>query len=78
MIVVLLGVSTVSAATGSTAPVIGAGGPARAYNFTTKQMDMVPQCFPWTWLSNFQRGSIFDIYTNQKACQVQRSIDFGM
>ena len=58
--------------------ICGGGGPARAYNFTTKQMDMVPQCFPWAWLLDFYKGNIFMIYENQKVCQKQRLIDFHM
>lgn len=76
--------STGSTSTGTTSTGVvvqvqkGAGGLFRSYNFTTKQIDMVPQCFPWVWLVAYYKGNIFDMYLNQAACQAQRKIDFGM
>lgn len=55
-----------------------AGWPARGFNLTTKQWDMIPQCFPYTWLVQFYKGNIFDIYINQENCRKQRFIDFGI
>lgn len=52
------------------------GGPTRGYNVTTKQWEMVPQCFPWVWLSEYYKGNIFSMYENQNACRAQRAIDF--
>ena len=72
--------STGSTSTGTTlsTSVIGGGGVTRGFNVTTNQFEMVPQCFPWAWLVDFYKGNIFMIYENQKACQKQRSIDFGI
>lgn len=77
--------STGSTSTGSTSTwttlttsVIGGGGVTRGFNVTTKQYELVPQCFPWAWLVDFYKGNIFMIYENQKACQKQRSVDFGI
>lgn len=54
------------------------GWPSRWFNLTTKQWDMIPQCFPYTWLVQFYKGNIFDIYINQENCRKQRFIDFGI
>ena len=72
--------STGTVSTGTTISVsnIGGGGITRWFNLTTNQFDLVPQCFPWAWLVDFYKGNIFMIYENQKACQKQRSIDFGI
>ncbi len=90
LIAALTLVTTVSAATGSTSTgststgttlstsVIGGGGVTRGFNVTTNQYEIVPQCFPWAWLVDFYKGNIFMIYENQKACQKQRSVDFGI
>ncbi len=92
LIATLTLVTTVSAATGSTSTgststgststgttsVIGAGGVIRGFNITTKQYEFVPQCFPWVWLTDYYAGNIFMMYENQKACQKQRSVDFGI
>lgn len=66
--------------TGVTLPTstVGGGGITRGFNLTTKQYELVPQCFPWAWLLDFYKGNIFMIYENQKACQKQRSVDFGI
>ena len=70
--------SFVSAAPSCNAPTCGGGWPSVKFNYTTNQMEMVPQCFPHTWLENFYKGNIFDIYINQKICQEQRAIDFKL
>lgn len=75
IVAVLATVSTVSAAA---EPVTGGGGPLAAFNFTTNKVELVPQCFPWTFYSSFLVGNIGDIYTNQEACRAKRFADFGM
>lgn len=72
--------STGSTSTGTTlsTSVIGGGGVTRGFNVTTNKFEIVPQCFPWAWLVDFYKGNIFMIYENQKACQKQRSVDFGI
>lgn len=52
------------------------GGPARGFNFTTGQMEMIPQCFPWVWLTDYYGGNIVSMYQNQAACQAKRAVDF--
>lgn len=52
------------------------GGPARGYNFTTGQMEMIPQCFPWVWLTDYYGGNIVAMYQNQAACRAKRAVDF--
>ena len=44
--------STVSAA------LPGPGGATRAFNVTSQKFDFLPQCFPWTFTSNFRIGNI--------------------
>lgn len=61
-----------------TASVKWAGGPTRAWNYTTKSFDMVPQCFPWVWLLEYYKGNIFSMYENQNKCRAQRFVDFGL
>ena len=72
--------SSVMASTGSTLTCLTglpcAGGPTRAWNFTTSQFEMMPQCFPWTFRSSFIVGNISDIYTNQITCRNNRTTDF--
>lgn len=70
--------SSGTTSTGVTAPTSqkGAGGPVRAFNYTTSQYDLYPQCFPWAWLLDFYKGNIFMIYENQRICREQRTIDF--
>ena len=71
--------STGSTSTGITLPTSqkGAGGPTRAWNYTTGQFEMYPQCFPYTWLFHFYQGNISMIYENQRICRENRTSDFG-
>lgn len=54
------------------------GGPARGFNFTTGQVEMIPQCFPWVYLGEYYKGNIFDMYKNQEACRAKRAVDFHL
>lgn len=78
-------VSTVSAATGSTTPALTcltgltcAGGPTRAFNYTKNSYDMLPQCFPWIFASEYFSMNIANMYANQEYCRAQRLLDFRM
>lgn len=55
-----------------------AGGPTRAWNYTSNSLEMVPQCFPWVWLLEYYKGNIFSMYENQNKCRAQRFVDFGL
>lgn len=72
--------STASAATGSTLTcntgLPCAGGPTRGFNYTTNAWEMVPQCFPWVWSTDFYAGNIVGMYNNQEACRAKRAVDF--
>lgn len=53
------------------------GGPIRAFNVTTQQFELFPQCFPYTYLFYFYQGNLSMIYENQKICREKRAIDFA-
>lgn len=57
-------------------PTTGGGWPIRAYNYTTSQYEMLPQCFPWTLYTLFLIGDISAIYKNQEICRLNRALDF--
>lgn len=56
----------------------GPGGIFRAWNYTTSSFDMVPQCFPGVFRTDYLNGNIFGMYENQRACQAKRAIDFKL
>lgn len=58
-------------------PTCGPGGGNPVYNYTTKRMELWPQCFPYVWFTQYQAGNIADMYRNQDACRAKRLIDFG-
>lgn len=62
----------------ATEPNVGGGGPTSAVNQSNGQMEMVPQCFPFAFMSNYLNGDILSIYENQNKCRAQRLIDFGI
>lgn len=72
--------STVSAATGTGSEEkcekCLPGGPTRAFNFTTNAWDMLPQCFPWVWRTDYLNGNIVAMYENQRICRENRAKDF--
>lgn len=76
IIAAILMVASISASAASTIP--WPGGVTVAHNSTTNKVEMVPQCFPWTLRSSYLIGNISDMYENQKSCQIQRKIDFGI
>lgn len=76
--ILLLSVSSVSAATtvlGGTKK--GGGGVTLAYNSSSQQVEVLPQCFPWVWASEYFEMNIANMYANQEACRTKRSIDFN-
>jgi hypothetical protein len=58
-------------------PTCGPGGIPTAYNFTKMRIDMLPQCFPWIWASDYFVLNIVDMYKNQEACRSERKVNFG-
>lgn len=53
-----------------------AGGPTRGWNYTTNQFEMVPQCFPWVFRTDFLNGNLVSLYENQRICRENRARDF--
>lgn len=82
VVAILATTATASASTGTTLTcntgLPCAGGPTRGFNHTTNSWEMVPQCFPWVFTSDYYKGNIFDMYNNQAICRAKRLKDFGL